>query len=101
MTPEVTALGQGGETVGVSPTEPRITAVEFRTDEAHLLGLWTAARLLGVVRRIENGEDQAELLTKAQILLTTFIVGLELLGSDQINSTSRRAGLGQVAAYDA
>jgi len=52
-------------------------AVEFRTDDAQLLGLWTATRLLGVIREIEDPGDQAELLTKAQVLLTAFVLGLE------------------------
>jgi hypothetical protein len=76
-------------------------AMEFRTDEAQLLGLWTAARLLEVIRGIEDQEDQAELLTKAQMLLTAFVLGLKLLGSDQTNAAPRGAGLGQVARYDA
>ncbi len=60
--------------------------MEFRTDEVRLLGLWTATRLLGVVREIEDREDQAELLSKAQVLLTAFVIGLEPLGSDQANA---------------
>ena len=57
--------------------------MKFRTNEAQLLGLWTAARLLGAIREIEDREDQVELLTKAQILLTAFMIGLEPLGSNQ------------------
>jgi len=44
--------------------------VEFRTDQAKLLGLWAATRLLGEIRDLEGPMDRAELLTKAQILLT-------------------------------
>jgi hypothetical protein len=51
--------------------------VEFRTDEAQLLGLWAATRLLGEIRDLEDPMDRAELLTKAQILLTAFVLGLE------------------------
>ena len=75
--------------------------MEFRTDEAQLLGLWTATRLLGEIRRIEHRGDQAELLTKAQILLTAFVLGLEPLGADQASSASPRAGLRQVVRFDA
>jgi hypothetical protein len=85
----------------MSPTEVRTTAVEFRTDDAQVLGLWTAARLLGVIREVEDHRAQGELLTKAQILLTAFIVGLEPRHSDQVNVDPPRAGLGQVARYDA
>ena len=75
--------------------------MEFRTDEAQLLGLWAATRLLGEIRGLENRGDQAELLTKAQILLTAFMVGLEPLGPDQTSSGSPRAGLDPVVAFDA
>ena len=76
-------------------------AVKFRTDEAQLLGLWTAARLLGVIREIEDREDRTELLTEAQILLTAFMVGLEPLDLDQIDSAPPRPGLGRAARFDA
>jgi hypothetical protein len=75
--------------------------VEFRTDEAQLLGLWAATRLLGEIRDLEEPMDRAELLTKAQILLTAFMVGLEPLGPDRTISASPRAGLGRIAAFDA
>jgi hypothetical protein len=75
--------------------------VEFRTDEAQLLGLWTATRLLGAIRDLEDPMARAELLTKAQILLTAFMVGLEPLGPDRTISASPMAGLGRVAAFDA
>jgi hypothetical protein len=75
--------------------------VEFRTDEAQLLGLWAATCLLGEIRDLEEPMDRAELLTKAQILLTAFMVGLEPLGPDRTISASPRAGLGRIAAFDA
>ena len=73
----------------------------YTTDEAQLLGLRTATRLLGEIRRVEDPMDQDELLTKAQILLTAFVLGLEPLGADQTSSGSPRAGLGQVVRSDA
>jgi hypothetical protein len=75
--------------------------VEFRTDDAQLLGLWMATRLLGEIRGLEDRVGQAELLTKTQILLTAFLLGLEPLGPDQVNSVSPRAGLRGVARFDA
>jgi hypothetical protein len=75
--------------------------VEFRTDEAKLLGLWVATRLLGEIRGLENQGDRTEFLTKAQILLTAFLLGLEPLGSDQTDSASPRAALGQAVRFDA
>jgi len=75
--------------------------VDFRTDEAQLLGLWTATRLLGEVRGLAQRGNQAELLSKAQILLTAFVLGLEPLGPDQASSASPRADLARVVRFDA
>ena len=75
--------------------------MEFRTDEAQLLGLWLAPRLLGAIRDLQDPMAGAELLTKAQILLTAFMVGLEPLGPDRTISASPRAGLRRVAAFGA
>ena len=75
--------------------------MEFRTDESQLLGLWMATRLLGEIRHTEHRGEQAELLTKAQILLTAFVLGLEPLGADQASSASTKASLGRVARFDA
>ena len=58
-------------------------AVEFRTDDGQLLGLWTATWLLGAIPRIEDRGDQAELVARAHTLLTAFVLGLQPLGSDQ------------------
>jgi hypothetical protein len=75
--------------------------VQFRTDDAQLLGLWTATRLLGEIRGLEDRLDQADLLAKAHTILTAFMVGLEPLGPDQDSSASPRAGLRQVVRFDA
>jgi hypothetical protein len=80
--------------------------VEFRTDEAQLLGLWAATRLLGEIRDLEDPMDRAELFTKAQILLTAFVLGLEPLNSGKIPSRtsgrwnrSRDLPLGGASSY--
>jgi hypothetical protein len=102
MTPAVTSIGRELRTVErIANQKPRITEVDFRTDEAQLLGLWTATRLLGEVRGLAQRGNQAELLSKAQILLTAFVLGLEPLGPDQASSASPRADLGRVVRFDA
>jgi hypothetical protein len=75
--------------------------VEFRTDEAQLLGLWAVTRLLGEIRGLEDRGDREEILTKAQILLTAFLLGLEPLGSDEVSASQARAALGHVVWFDA
>jgi hypothetical protein len=75
--------------------------VLIRTDDAHLLALWTATRLLGEIRGLEDPGDQAQLLTKAQMLLTSFVLGLEPLGPDLVSSAPMGIGHGQTARFDA
>ena len=73
----------------------------YTTDDAQLLGLWTAIRFLGEVREIKNPNAHNEILIQTQILLTAFVVGLEPRICDQTSSGSPRAGLGRVVAFDA
>ena len=84
-----------------SPTKLRIVKVQFRIDHDQLLTLWTATRLIGEMRRLENRGGQDELLTKAQILLTAFLLGLEPLGPDLVSSVPVGIGRGQTARFDA
>ena len=48
----------------------------YTTDDGQLLALWTAIRLIGEVREIQDPMVQAEILTEAQTLLTAFAVVL-------------------------
>lgn len=68
--------------------------MQFRTDDAQLLGLWTAIRLLGESRGLEDRKVWVEFLTKAHMLLTALVLGLEPLGPDLAAS----APLGSAAA---
>src|SRR5436190_20437278 len=101
MTPKVTAIGRRPVTVEGSPTKPRKTEVQFRTDDDQLLALWTATRLIGEIRGLEGRGGQAELLMKAQIPLTAFMLGLEPLGPDLVSSDPVGIGHGQTARFDA
>jgi hypothetical protein len=51
----------------------------YEIDRSQLFGLSTVARLLGEIREISDVADRSALLTKAQIILTAFIVDLEPL----------------------
>ena len=73
----------------------------YTTDDAQLLGLWTAIRFIGEVRKIKDRNSHDELLLRAHLLLTAFAVGLEPRICDQTSSGSPRAGLGRVVAFDA
>jgi hypothetical protein len=67
----------------------------YTTDDGQLLGLWTAIRLLGEVREIQDPIVQDEVLTEAQILLTAFAVVLKP------QPATFRTDLGQREKFDA
>ena len=48
----------------------------YTIDDGQLLGMWAVVRFLGLVREIPDDEDRSELLTRAQLLLTEFVLGL-------------------------
>jgi hypothetical protein len=73
----------------------------YMTDDGRLLGLWTAIRLIGVIREIQDPTVRDEILTKAQTLLTAFCVELKPLRCDQIGSTPTSTALGEVEKCDA
>jgi hypothetical protein len=73
----------------------------YTTDDVQLLGLWTAIRFIGEVRKIKNPIYHDELLMRTQLLLTAFAIGLEPRICDQTSPSSPRAGLGQVVRIDA
>jgi hypothetical protein len=73
----------------------------YTTDDVQLLGLWTAIRFLGEVRKIKDPIYRDELLMRTQLLLTAFAVGLKPRICDQTSPSSPRAGLGQVVRIDA
>jgi hypothetical protein len=55
----------------------------YTTDDAQLLGLWTAIRFIGEVRKIKDPNSHDEILMRTQLLLTAFAVGLEPRICDQ------------------
>ena len=55
----------------------------------------------GRSRYLEDPMARAELFTKAQVLLTAFVLGLEPLNSDPTIAASPRAGLRHIVAFDA
>jgi hypothetical protein len=72
--------------------------VRYVIDDGQLLGLWAIIEYFVVLREITDEEDRSEILTKAQILLTAFIVGLEPL-SGQTSSAMPRTNLDQMATF--
>jgi hypothetical protein len=73
----------------------------YTTEDGSLLGLWTAIRLIGMIREIQDPVVRAEILTKAQILLTAFCVELKSQAWDQTRAAPFSTGPGQSENFDA
>lgn len=101
MTPKVTLLGRGALNIDRVTEILGAKKMVYTTDDGPLLGLGTAIRLIGLIRQIQDPMVQAEILTKAQILLTAFVVELIPLPWDQISSATLSTGLGQREKFDA
>jgi hypothetical protein len=73
----------------------------YTTDDGPLLGLWTAIRLIGLIRETQDPTVQAEILTKAQILLTAFCFELQPQAWDQTSPAPFSTGPGKREKFDA
>lgn len=73
----------------------------YGIDCNRLLGLYTVAPLLGEVREISDAADRSELLTKAQIILTAFIIDLEPLAKERRNAFGLTPCPGEIPGLDA
>jgi hypothetical protein len=49
----------------------------YSVNDGELFGLWTAIRLIGEVRDNPDPIVQSDFLTRTQMLLTAFVLGLE------------------------
>jgi hypothetical protein len=60
----------------------------YNINDQQLLQVWFAIRCFQDIRAIHDPEAKAEILTKAQILLTTFVLDLQPLAGEQIASST-------------
>jgi hypothetical protein len=60
--------------------------MEYKTEDGELLGLWTAACLLGEAREIKDAVVQEEILTRVEVFLAAFIGGLKPVFSEETGS---------------
>jgi hypothetical protein len=97
----VTFLRRRAQSIAVSQKLETENRMIYTTDDGPVLGLWTAIRLIGVIREIKDPKVRAEILTRVQILLTAFCVDLKPQPWDQMSSGPFRTGLGDVEKYDA
>jgi hypothetical protein len=60
----------------------------YTLDDGQLLSLWTVISQLGLIREMPDPADQSVLLTRAQALLTAFVLDLGLLPQDPNSCTT-------------
>lgn len=73
----------------------------YALDDTQLFSIWTAIRYLGNIREITDEEGRFEVLLRAQVLLTAFVLGLTPLPRDQSTAANVGAGLGAIPKLDA
>jgi hypothetical protein len=71
----------------------------YAMDEQQLLRVWSVIRCFQNIRAIHDPQAQAEILTKAQILLTAFAVDLQPLDGEQITSSTSSASPEQMVKF--
>jgi hypothetical protein len=67
----------------------------YTMEEGQLLRLWSVIRCFEVIREIQDPVAQSEILTKAQILLTAFVLDLKPSSEEHSGSSMLRPGLDQ------
>ena len=70
----------------------RTNKVVYRMEDDQLLRLWSVVRCFGVIREITDPVIKSEILTKAQILLTDFVLELQPLPGDQAHLCDLETG---------
>jgi hypothetical protein len=68
----------------------------YTIDERQLLRVWSVICCFAEMRKIQDPMTQSELLTKAQMLLTAFVLDLKQLPEKQASPATLRAGLDQI-----
>ena len=70
----------------------------YTMEESQLLRLWTVVRSFELMRETPDPAAQSEILTKAQIQLTAFILDLHPAGGQQTRpGPLQKAGLDEIA----
>jgi hypothetical protein len=70
--------------------KPEAREMVYTMEESHLARLWTVVRYFELIREIQDPAAKSEILTRAQILLTAFV--LELKPLDRANIASPKLG---------
>jgi hypothetical protein len=73
----------------------------YTMEEGQLLRLWSVIRCFEVIRDIQDPVAQSEILTRAQILLTAFVLDLKPSSEEHTGSVTLGRGLDQTVRFAA
>jgi len=99
MTRKVTLPGTAYRENKPCCEENRGEKMLYTINDQQLLQVWFVIRCFQDIRAIHDPEAQAEILTKAQILLTTFVLDLQPLAGEQIGSSTPSTSRGQMLKF--
>lgn len=86
----MTLLGRGDQKMDRVGKQTRTEEMTYTIDDRQLLELWTVVSCLGHVREIPDPLVRSEILTRAQIRLTAFVLDLQPLPRDQVGAAAPR-----------
>jgi hypothetical protein len=73
----------------------------YTVDDGQLLSIWAAITQISLIREMPETNDRSILLTRAQALLTAFVLELNPLPHDRNNSITPWLPSPDVAGFDA
>jgi len=82
-------------------SEPGMTEMVYQVNGNQLLRLWSVISCFEVMREIQDPAVQSTVITKAQTLLTAFVLDLTPLPEENDKSATVRAGLEESTGFDA
>jgi hypothetical protein len=82
-------------------SEPGMAEMVYQVDGNQLLRLWSVISCFEVLREVQDPSVQSTVITKAQTLLTAFVLDLTPLPEEKDKSATLRAGLEEITGFDA
>jgi len=82
-------------------SEPGMAEMVYQVDGNQLLRLWSVISCFEVLREVQDPSVQSTVITKAQTLLTAFVLDLTPLPQEKDKSATLSAGLEEITGFDA
>ena len=82
-------------------SEPGMAGMVYQVDGNQLLRLWSVISCFEVMREIQDPSVQSTVITRAQALLTAFVLDLTPLPEEKVKSATLGAGLEEITGFDA